>query len=176
MLLRKRKALSINNFVLPDALIANYPEKAEKLPTFALLKFRAKRSKEIRWLFGWLFEDDEAECGEELPYFETNDFWSRFNYNKGTFDVHVVSGAKGHFENKPDEEYVVDPYPLFYMNKDKKGGYKFVTRARLILDLGCIARKTGFELWDIDNVLLYFTSKKFCKTKISGFSKFFLED
>ena len=174
MVLYKSNLASINYFVPPDELIEKYPAWAETCPTFAMLRFRAKKDKEVIWLLGWLFDNDDDDT---LPCrFKTG--IETFEYDLQYFDPEVISGGKGRFWGDVHEgkEFVVTPYPLFYMNRVKKGGYKFVSHLSDILRVGQVLRKTPFDAGEFENVLFYFQSKKFCKTKLDDWSKFFLED
>lgn len=174
MVLFKTFLGTINYFIPPDELIDKFPEKAATTPTFAMLRFRAKKDKEVIWKLGWLFDNDDDDT---LPCrFETG--VETFEYNVEFFDPEVIAGAKGRFVSgiHQGKEFVVTPYPLFYMNRTKKGGYKFVAHLSNILDAGKVLHKTDFDEFEFEKVLFYFQSKKFCKTKLDDWSNFFLED
>ena len=173
MLLRDKFLARINYFVPPDDLINKCPEYAKLCPTFALLRFRAKKDKETLWKLGWLFDNDDDDTRPCV--FRTG--VNTFEYDVNYFDPEVAMGAKGRFIQgiHRGKEFVVTPYPLFYMHRTKKGDYKFTTHLCDIINVGKVLHKTHFDRHEFDTVLLYFQSKMFCKTKLSDSTKFFTD-
>ena len=171
MVLCDKYIATINYFITPDDLIDKCPEYAESCPTFALLRFCAKKDKETLWKLGWLFDNDDDDTRPCV--FRTG--VNTFEYDVCHYDPEVVMGAKGKFTQgiHSGKEFVVTPYPMFYMRRTKKGDYKFVTDLCDIIRVGNVLHKTHFDRLDFEIVLLYFQSKRICKARLDDSSKFF---
>ena len=167
---------TINKFIPPDELVEKFPYLAEICLAFVVLHLRRKQGKEQKWLLGWITEQEiivgfedygSFEKCEDFIHFYTAFDAPYFQYNIGCYDPLVTICNQGFFSDKPEIKWIVQQaYPLFYVEGTKKKGFEFEVDPMNFIDLDKVMKKAGFDYFEIHDVLAYFMSKAFCKTKL----------